>query len=54
MPEMGGMGWSGKEVREEGICVYTELIHFVAQQKLTILESNCTPIFKKIGYVVEV
>ena len=43
MPAMGG-----KEVQEEGIYVYTELIHLVAQQKPAILESNYTPIFKKM------
>ena len=40
MMERGGMGWVGRRLKKEGIYVYIQLIHFVAQWKRTTLQSN--------------
>ena len=34
------MGWVGRRLKKEGIYVYIQLIHFVAQWKRTTLQSN--------------
>ena len=34
------MGWVGRRLKKEGLYVYIQLIHFVAQWKRTTLQSN--------------